>query len=444
MKKIEEEMQSLTQITKNSYLILKKEYGEEQILSYLKKIVTEKEKEYQELKEEQDNINLYNIQLELWNKYGYCFSILKYYPFFDIIVKRISKTGKNTKSQNKLPLQEEVKYCFQLLSRDYITILDENNNLDIKRIFSLANNRTKKRIIELMNNFYQEYKFGSNYDKRNIIFLKNESQNIKEIDEEEIEDSLLNEVVLYIDNRVAKYQLVMHNYNLIGYGLKMLRIEKTKDLDDFQQEGFIGLEQATNKFDMRQGYKFSTYAVFWIKQAIQRALVRYQTVPVPHYLNAKYYKIKIIELDYIKKYGQKPSFETLSIITGLSLKEIMDTITGVESSKSISINQIITTKFGKDTCTIEEILTDEKDGFEPDIINKELQANFFGAIKEILTEKEYNILLLLMGVGIEEPMSSKELAQRYGITRQRIEQIRDMAIKKLKRSGKIKKLNPFN
>ena len=167
-------MQIIKSINKQNFTYLKEIYGIDEILNYIKKIVHQEEKKYMMMTPEDQSEKLYEIQYKLWERYGYFFSILHYYPFYNIIVKKIKASEKNSTSNEKLSIEKEVQYGFQLLAIKYITFLDENSKLDVKKIFNNAKSeKTKEEIIHLFQNFYKNYLYESNYDKWVKEFILN-------------------------------------------------------------------------------------------------------------------------------------------------------------------------------------------------------------------------------------------------------------------------------
>ena len=438
-------MENIESINKENYIDLRNKYGNEQIINYLKQIVKSKENEYRQLNQEEQNKMLYEMQLELWDRYGYCFSVLHYYPFYSIIVEKIKELEKNNTYADKLNIEEEVQYAFQLLAKNYITFLDKNNKLDIKRIFSKAKSQeTKKEIIKLLQNFYRNYQYESYYDKSVKEMMVSEQQKTNNSSEsKKIEEELINEVKLYLDYRIAKYKFFIHNKGLIGYTSKVSHADSKVEEDDLYQEGIFGLDSATELFDIRKGNKFATYAFYWIKRVIQYEVMRNLTIDIPFYLNNKYNKITRKEEEYIKKYGEIPTLKELSILTELSEEEILDTKAKVAITRTTSIDQPIITNDGEDICTIQESIPDEKAEFEDEVIDSEMIKQILDFLSKELSPREYQILLLKSGIGIDKPMTLKEIGNLLGITHQRVQQIYVKVIGNLQKSSKVKKLNPY-
>ena len=438
-------MENIESINKENYIDLRNKYGNEQIINYLKQIVKSKENEYRQLNQEEQNKMLYEMQLELWDRYGYCFSVLHYYPFYNIIVEKIKELEKNNTYADKLNIEEEVQYAFQLLAKNYITFLDKNNKLDIKRIFSKAKSQeTKKEIIKLLQNFYRNYQYESYYDKSVKEMMVSEQQKTNNSSEsKKIEEELINEVKLYLDYRIAKYKFLIHNKGLIGYTLKVSHADSKVEEDDLYQEGIFGLDSATELFDIRKGNKFATYAFYWIKRVIQYEVMRNLTIDIPFYLNNKYNKITRKEEEYIKKYGEIPTLKELSILTELSEEEILDTKAKVAITRTTSIDQPIIANDGEDICTIQESIPDEKAEFEDEVIDSEMIKQILEFLSKELSPREYQILLLKSGIGLDKPMTLKEIGNLLGITHQRVQQIYARVIGNLQKSSKVKKLNPY-
>ena len=438
MNDIKEYLEKTITISSKEYNYLITTYGKEALKDTLNNIISDIKAE------ELDTNNFYQNQKELWEKYGYCFSRLKYYPFFDEIANKFNECSKESSYKNKQQLiTDEIKYGFQLLNKNYISFLNKKGNININKIFSeLKTNNAKKKALEKFNNFYQKLKTLSSEDKKNILALKKiKIDNTNDTEEEDTR--LLEELDMYFDYRIAKYHLINDNIGLVRKVANNYKKNHIFTIDDYIQEGYLGLTTAIDRFDIRHGCKISTYAYFWINRSILMYYKeKYGIVKIPSWLVYEYNKLCNISSNHFKKTGIHLTNEELSEITGLTLDMVNNIYSRMEEMTCESINREITNRKG-DITLIGEFVKDINIPFDEKIINELDYQTFYKTMSEILTDKELDILVSYYGLGNRKGMIQKEIAAKYNVSRQSIQQITDRSIKKLRRSGRIQKLNPY-
>ncbi|MFN4196546.1 MAG: sigma-70 family RNA polymerase sigma factor [Caldimicrobium sp.] len=237
----------------------------------------------------------------------------------------------------------------------------------------------------------------------------------------------------------SKEELINANLRLIIYMARRYA-PKNALLLDLIQEGNLGLLKAVEKFDYRKGFKFSTYATWWIRQNILKNITENAgTIRIPVHIIEAFNKInKIIYSKFYQEYGREPTIEELSKETGYSIERLNYIFKVMKHPISLE-----TTVGNEEETTLKDFLEDQNI-LRPDEVT--ISVNFSEKIREVfktLTPREEKILRLRFGIGERQFYTLEEVGQQFGVTKERIRQIEAQALRKLKHPNRLKILKNF-
>ena len=406
----------------------------------------------------------------------------KFHVFFEEEVKIINKNAKKYLADSRLPGTLQL-YINDIMSTKLLSFSEEKevfNNLNIYRsqlkIMNIIDSselkidyatlfmsvRDERQIKSLTDLYKANYKDDSIYEKTlssedvkivkhyfelykekgEILSYQELIANFPNIDFDKYTILSNREFVIQIDTLIKFLNTVKKiEYSNVRLVISIAKRSNSRELEmnDLVQEGNIGLRKALLKFDNSKTYKFSTYATWWIMQAVGRAVMdKGSIIRKPVHVVEKYKKYKKTIDTLMANLGRNPTPEEISSASNIPLDDCLE----LEKIyvEPTSLDELYYND--SDSSFMEYIADNTKISIEEEYEKKEL-ADIIERVLEGLNEREANILRFRFGLGNNKKMTLEELGIMYGVTRERIRQIQNSAFKKIKKSSCKKYLKGY-
>ena len=234
-----------------------------------------------------------------------------------------------------------------------------------------------------------------------------------------------------LGDREARQQMIQANLRLV---VKIARkyLSTGVSVLDLIEEGNIGLIKAVEKFDLSRKCRFSTYATWWIKQSIERAVLNYSRLArLPVHVSARMRKISRVMYEYFEKEGREPTEEELGLTTDIPVSFIRNLL--FIATKTHSIESLLDED---DNLTMEDLLADPAVDEPLSALEQTKRIEYIASWLDTLRDDEKKVIILRYGLDGAEPQTLEAIGKLFGVTRERVRQIEHKAIGKLQKMVK--------
>jgi len=333
------------------------------------------------------------------------------------ILKEVPKIERDIKGLEKL---------YRALEEDNIQIIEKTEFLETGVKKGRARRFRKKGLADVLPQIDSIQMYLKEIGKFSLLIAEEEVELAKRIEKGE---------------EAAKRHLTKSNLRLVvSIAKRYVGRSSNLGLLDLIQEGNIGLFKAVVKFDYRRGYKFSTYATWWIRQAITRALAdQARTIRIPVHMVETISKFTQVKRQLLQDLGREPMPEEIASEMGINLTKVRHIMK--ISQETISLEAPIGD--AEEDSTLGEFIEDEKGISPSQDAGRRLLRDRLNEILVDLAPREQKILDMRFGLSDEITHTLEEVGREFGVTRERIRQIEAKSLEKIRIHGKLKKLKGY-